>query len=138
MAKKKVNKLKVSSESALRKKYAGSGLASQIVVHGDDMLWIPSRFLALNHQWGGGAPYGKIIEIFGEESSGKSLTAFDLAYSTQALGGMVLWADAEFAFTEDWALKNGLDLDAVELYKEKSIEKISDWSVDMGDRKSVV
>lgn len=131
MAKKKTNKLKVSTESALRKKYAGSGLASQIVVSGEDTLWIPSRFLALNHQWGGGAPYGKIIEIFGEESSGKSLTAFDLAYSTQALGGMVLWADAEFAFTEDWAIKNGLDLDLVELYKEKSIEKISDWSVDM-------
>ncbi len=132
MAKKKQNKLKVSTESALRKKYAGSGLASQVVVHGEDTLWIPSRILALNHQWGGGAPYGKIIEIFGEESSGKSLTAFDFAYTTQALGGIVLWADAEFAFTQDWALKNGLDLEKVEIYKEKAIERISDWSVDMG------
>lgn len=132
MAKKKSNKIKVSTESALRKKYAGSGLASQVVVHGADTLWIPSRILAVNHQWGGGAPYGKIIEIYGEESSGKSLTAFDFAYSTQALGGMVLWADAEFAFTEDWALKNGLDLDKVEIYKEKAIERISDWSIDMG------
>lgn len=132
MAKKKSNKIKVSSESALRKKYAGSGLASQVVVHGEDMLWIPSRFLALNDQWGGGAPYGKIIEIYGEESSGKSLTAFDFAYTTQALGGMVLWADAEFAFTENWALLNGLDLDKVEIYKEKAIERISDWSIDMG------
>lgn len=132
MAKKAKGRLNVKTESALRKKYAGSGLATNIVLSAEDMLWIPSRFLALNHQWGGGAPYGKIIEIFGEESSGKSLLAFDFAYCTQALGGVVLWADAEYAFTRDWALKQGLDLDNVELFKEKAIEVISDWSVDMG------
>ena len=131
MAKKVKTKLKVQTESALRKKYAGSGRATDIVVPADKMLWIPSRFLALNHQLGGGVPYGKILELFGEESSGKSLMAFDFAYCTQALGGIVLWADAEYAFTRDWALKNGLDLDRVELFKEKSIETISDWSVDM-------
>ena len=132
MAKKAKGKLNIKTESALRKKYAGSGLATNIVLSAEDMLWIPSRFLALNDQWGGGAPYGKIIEIFGEESSGKSLMAFDYAYCTQALGGVVLWADAEYAFTRDWALKQGLELDRVELFKEKAIEVISDWSVDMG------
>lgn len=132
MAKKLKGKIKIQSESALRKKYAGSGTASNILVPSDEMLWIPSRFLALNDQWGGGAPYGKIIEIFGEESSGKSLLAFDFAYCTQALGGVVLWADAEFAFMRDWAEKNSLDLTNIELYPEKAIELISDWTMDMG------
>ena len=56
MAKKVKTKLKVQTESALRKKYAGSGRATDIVVPADKMLWIPSRFLALNHQLGGGVP----------------------------------------------------------------------------------
>ena len=132
MAKKSKGKIKIQTESALRKKYAGSGNANEILVAPENMLWIPSRFLALNDQWGGGACYGKIHEVFGEESSGKSLLAFDFAYSTQALGGVVLWADAEFAFMRDWAEKNGLDLTQVELYPEKAIELISDWTMDMG------
>lgn len=130
MAKKKA--FKKLSESALRKKWADSGLAKDIVVEPEKMLWIPSRFLALNDLMGGGAPYGKIIEIFGEESSGKSLAAFDFGYSTQQLGGIVLWADSEFAFTRQWALANGLDLEQVELFQNKAIEEISDWVVDMG------
>lgn len=129
MAKKK--QFKNLTESALRKKWADSGLAENIVVEPEKMLWIPSRFLALNDLTGGGAAYGKIHEIFGEESSGKSLAALDFAYSTIALGGQVLWADAEFAFTRQWALTNGLDLKKVELLKGKAIEEISDWSVDM-------
>ena len=132
MAKKSKGKIKIQTESALRKKYAGSGNANEILVAPENMLWIPSRFLALNDQWGGGACYGKIHEVFGEESSGKSLLAFDFAYSTQVLGGVVLWADAEFAFMRDWAEKNGIDLTQVELYPEKAIELISDWTMDMG------
>ena len=128
MAKKKRG-LKPSTETALRKKYAGTGLAEDVL--SDNNLWIPSRFLALNDQWGGGAHYGKIHEIFGEESSGKSLSALDFAYCTQKLGGIVLWADSEYAFTKDWARQNGLELDKVELFQEKAIEVISDWSVDM-------
>lgn len=132
MANKKKSSLKLKKESALMKKYAGSGKASSILVSPEEMLWIPSRFLALNNLLGGGAPYGKIIEIFGEESSGKSLIAQDFAYCTQRLGGVVMWADAEYAFTRQWAELNGIDLDSVQLYKEKGIELISDWSMEMG------
>lgn len=128
---KKGNKLKKLSEGALRKKYAGSGKASEIMVSGENMLWLPSRFLTFNDQLGGGVPFGKILELFGEESSGKSLLAYDFAYCCQALGGVVLWADSEFAFTHDWAIQNGLDLDQVELFQEKAIENISDWAMDM-------
>lgn len=131
MAKAKAT-LKVKSRGALLKKYGTSGSAEEIVVAAEDMLWLPSRFLAMNNLTGGGIPYGKILELYGEESSGKSLLAFDFAYCCQALGGQVMWADSEFAFTRGWALENGLDLDKVELYPEKAIELISDWSLDMG------
>ena len=128
MAKKYLKKL---NETALRKKWSSSGSASTITVAPEDMLWLPSRFLAFNYQLGGGVPFGKILELYGEESSGKSLLATDFAYSCQQLGGQVLWADAEHAFTRNWAELNGIDLDYVELFREKAIENIADWSIDM-------
>lgn len=127
MAKKKAS-IKVLTATAISKKYSGSGLATSVLEDID--LWIPSRFLALNHQWGGGLPYGKIVEIYGEESSGKSLLAFDFAYCTQQLGGVVIWVDAEKAFMKGWAEKNEIDLDKTHLYSENVIELISDFTMD--------
>ena len=92
---------------------------------------ISTGSVALDYVIGGGIPSGRLITIAGAYSTGKSLLAFDFAYCAQQLGGVVLWADAEYACTRDWALQNGLDLDRVELFKEKAIEVISDWSVDM-------
>ena len=119
------------SESELAKKYAGSGLASKITVVPDSQIWLPSRSLYLNYTMGGGIPYGKIVEIFGGESSGKSLAAADFGSCAQYLGGIVLWNDAEQSFDPHWAELNGLDLEKVVLYNETSIERISDWSADM-------
>ena len=129
MAKKKAGK-KIPTAAALAKKYSKSGTASAIIVPEEQSLWIPSRFIALNHLMGGGLPYGKVVEIFGEESSGKSLLAMGFAEVTQQLGGIVLWADAEQAFTTSWALANGLDLDRVIVYTETAVEPLSDWIYD--------
>ena len=121
----------ILSDSEMMKKYQGSGLASNISVVPEDSLWIPSRNFYLNYTMGGGLQYGKICEIFGGESSGKSLVAMDFGYSTQYLGGIVLWNDAEQSFDPNWAIKNGLDLEKIVLYNETSIERISDWAADM-------
>jgi len=77
----------ILTESEIFKKYHGSGLASKITVVPEDALWIPSRHIYLNYTMGGGIPYGKICEIFGGESSGKSLVAMDFGYCTQYRGG---------------------------------------------------
>ena len=130
MAKKAKKGYKVLSEAALAKKYQRSGTASDVILDTDKMPWLPSRFLALNDLLGGGIPFGKVLEIYGEESSGKSLLAYDFAYCAQALGGIVLWADAEFSYSKRWAIQNGLDNDVVIVYKETAIENISDWSAD--------
>jgi recombination protein RecA len=130
MAKKKSNILKIPTANALAKKYPKSGQASDIVVPEAEYLILPSRFLNLNYTIGGGIPYGKILELYGEESSGKSLLAIDFAYCCQQLGGVVLWADAEQAFTTQWAKANGLDLEKVIVYSETAVENISDWIAD--------
>lgn len=122
---------KILSDAEISKKYTGSGVASEITIMPEKSLWLPSRSLYLNYTMGGGIPYGKICEIFGGESSGKSLVAMDFGYGAQYLGGVVLWNDAEQAFDPAWSQKNGLDLDRVIIYNETSIEKISDWAADM-------
>jgi len=118
---------KVLSLANLSKNFPGTGLASEIVALPDDIIWIPSSFLAYNYQLGGGVPYGKIMEVFGAESSGKTLSAIDLARATITLGGMVIWDDAEQAFTFEWAEKNGLDLTKILISNSTLIEEVSDW-----------
>lgn len=122
---------KILSDKQLLKKYPTAGIASKVCIETDDSLWIPSRNMYLNWVMGGGLKYGKICEIFGSESSGKTLVAKDFSFGTQYLGGWVLWNDAEQAFDPTWAIKNGLDLDKIIIYNETSIEKISDWVADM-------
>jgi recombination protein RecA len=131
MAKKKEKQtLKIQSYNKISQKY-GSGLASKMVINPDDLIWLPSRVLAVNYALGGGIPYGKILEIYGEESSGKTLLATDFAVIAQKLGGIVLYNDAEHAFDTRWIEKQGLDLTKVELLKETKVEVISDWLRDM-------
>jgi len=132
MAKKKKPKVgSVLTDAQAVKKYYGSGIASEITIMPENMLWLPSRSIYLNYSMGGGIPWGKICEIFGGESSGKTLVAMDFAYAAQYLGGIVLWNDAEQSFDPFWAQQNGLDLNKIIIYNETAIEKISDWAADM-------
>lgn len=120
------------AEAVLRRRYPQSNKASIISAKMGKKLRLPSKNLALNYQMGGGIPYGMILEEFGEESTGKTLLAIDFAQACQALGGMVLWDDAEACWSDDWAEKNGLDLDRVELLPDENVvETISDWMADM-------
>jgi recombination protein RecA len=128
---KKPKKKKILSDAQIAKKY-GSGIASVIGLTPENLLRIPTRIIKLNHQLNGGLGYGKIIEVYGEESGGKSLLAMEFAYCTQQLGGSVLWADPENSWTNDWAQKNGVDPTNVYLLTQNSsVEMISDWTQDM-------
>ena len=129
MAKKVKVGIKVPTKNELLKRYPTMSIASE---NDDSRLpWLPCKIHAFNYQLGGGVPYGKIAEIFGEESSGKSMMAYSFAYCCQQLGGVVLWADAEQSFTNDWAIANGLDLEKVIILRETAVELISDWVADM-------
>jgi RecA/RadA recombinase len=129
MAKKKSNSIKIPSLNDIRKNY-DSISPKDIYLPQDQQLWLPSRSLKLNHTLGGGIPYGRIMEIYGAESSGKTLIAMDFAYVAQSCGGVVLFNDAEQAFDPTWAEKNGLDLGKIELCNEVAVEKVSDWLLD--------
>lgn len=68
--------------------------------------------LALDNVFGcGGLPRGRIIELYGEESSGKSSLALFIAAQIQKGGGKVAWVDAEYAFDSDYAKKIGVKVE---------------------------
>jgi recombination protein RecA len=71
----------------------------------------------------GGIPRGRIIEIFGPESAGKTTTALILTAAEQALGGMPLYVDAEHALDPSYAKKLGVDLDRFMINQPNSGEQ---------------
>ena len=59
----------------------------------------------------GGVPRGRVIEVFGPESSGKTTLTLHIAAEAQAKGGMVAFIDAEHALDITYARKLGVDVD---------------------------
>ncbi len=75
---------------------------------------IPTGSLALDAALGvGGVPRGRVVEIFGPESSGKTTLATHIIAEAQRLGGACAFIDAEHAFDASYAKKLGVDTDAL-------------------------
>ena len=73
---------------------------------------IPTGSIALNAALGvGGYPKGRIIEIYGPESSGKTTLAIHAIAEAQRAGGIAAFIDAEHAFDRFYAQKLGVDVD---------------------------
>lgn len=74
----------------------------------------------------GGAPKGRIIEIFGPESSGKTTIALQIIAETQKRGGVAAFIDAEHALMVDRAAQLGVDMDELLIsqpdYGEQALE----------------
>lgn len=77
-----------------------------------DVSVIPTGSLALDKALGvGGIPRGRVIEIFGPESSGKTTLALHSVAEAQRQGGIVAFIDAEHALDTSYAKKLGVDCD---------------------------
>ena len=78
----------------------------------DNVEVIPTGSIALNMALGvGGYPKGRIIEIYGPESSGKTTLAIHAIAEAQKAGGIAAFIDAEHAFDRFYAAKLGVDVD---------------------------
>jgi recombination protein RecA len=79
-----------------------------------DVASIPTGALPLDVALGiGGVPRGRIIEIYGPESSGKTTLALQILAEAQALGGVVAFIDAEHALDPVYAARLGVDINEV-------------------------
>ena len=78
------------------------------------MQVIPTGSIALDVALGiGGLPRGRVVEIYGPESSGKTSLALHAVASAQAAGGIAGFIDAEHAMDPEYAKKLGVDTDAL-------------------------
>ncbi|MDB4984173.1 MAG: recA [Patescibacteria group bacterium] len=77
-----------------------------------DIGVIPTGSIGLDNALGvGGMPRGRIVEIFGPESSGKTTLTLHIVAEAQKLGGVCAFIDAEHAMDPDYAKKLGVDID---------------------------
>ena len=81
-----------------------------------DVQVIPSGSVALDHALGiGGYPRGRIVEIYGPESSGKTTLAIHAIAQAQKAGGIAAMIDAEHAFDRTYAKALGVNLDTLRI-----------------------
>ncbi len=120
---KKVAEDKVSAEHNRKEEAASSAIEQikskfgegAIMKFGDvrktNVDAIPTGCLSLDIAFGvGGVPRGRVIEIFGPESSGKTTLAQHIVAEVQKLGGIAAFVDAEHALDPDYAAKIGVNI----------------------------
>jgi recombination protein RecA len=89
-----------------------------------DVQGISSGALSLDIALGGrGLPRGRIIEVFGPESSGKTTVALHAVASAQKQGGVAAFIDAEHALDPSWARRVGVDLESLLVSQPSSAEE---------------
>ena len=89
-----------------------------------DIPAISTTSLSLDAAIGvGGVPRGRIIEIYGPESSGKTTLALHIVAEAQKAGGVAAYIDAEHAMDADYAGKLGLDIDQLLISQPDSGEQ---------------
>ncbi len=122
---KKADKTDVSEHSTNDAKLKALGLAMDQITkqfgdgsimklgeaHKVDVELIPSGALSLDLALGGGYPKGRIIEIYGPESSGKTTLTLHAIAEVQKAGGTAAFIDAEHALDPSYAKKLGVDTD---------------------------
>lgn len=93
-------------------KQFGSGSIMKLgEAHKIDVETFPTGSLSLDLALGGGIPKGRIIEIYGPESSGKTTLALHAVAEVQKRGGLAAFVDAEHALDPEYAGRLGVKLD---------------------------
>lgn len=97
-----------------------------------DVSVIPSGSIALDHALGiGGYPRGRVIEIYGPESSGKTTLAIHAIAEAQKAGGFAAIIDAEHAFDRTYAKNLGVDVDTLLISQPDNGEQALDIADDL-------
>ncbi len=87
---------------------------------------VPSGSISIDLALGGGYPKGRIIEVYGPESSGKTTICLHAAAEFQKKGGTVAFIDAEHALDPEYARKVGINVDELLLSQPDSGEQALD------------
>lgn len=136
MAKKETKEVKETKEikgleglsklmSNVEKKY-GKGLIGTIDSLNLEIPKIPSNIMSLDYALGGGFPKGRIVEMYGESSAGKTSLSLHTIAQSQKKGGRCAFIDAENSFDPKQAKRLGVDLETLLIVKTKTGEMAFD------------
>ena len=97
------------------------------IISGDEIISmevdrIPTGSLALDIETGGGFPCGRVTEIYGRESAGKTYMALKSVAEAQKIGKSAVWIDVEGSFDPVWAALLGVDLKKLKLTRPETGE----------------
>lgn len=99
--------------SQIKKKYGDGAIMQMSEQTSSQIERFSSGSLGLDIALGGGMPKGRIIEVYGPESSGKTTMALHSIAQVQKSGGRAAFIDAEHALDVQYAKKIGVDIDAL-------------------------
>lgn len=99
--------------SHIEKQYGTGAVMKMDENAGRHIPRFPSGSLSLDLALGGGMPQGRIIEIYGPESSGKTTLSLHSVAEVQKMGGRAAFIDAEHALDVQYAKKIGVDIDSL-------------------------
>lgn len=108
----------------INKKYGNNTVVTMDKENVINVEVLPTGCYSLDYVLGcGGLPRGRILELYGQESSGKSTLAMFIAGQVQKAGGKVVWMDAEFCFSTEYAKKIGVDTDNLIVCQPETAEE---------------
>jgi len=109
---KKVNKVLDSAISAIKERFGEGSIMKLSETNKVNVDAIPTGSIAMDQALGvGGMPRGRIIEIYGAESSGKTTLCLHIVAEAQKKGGVCAYIDAEHAMDPDYAKRLGVNID---------------------------
>jgi len=110
--------------SLLEKKFGKGVVGYASNYAGIELKRVPTGSFSLDLETGGGYPLGRIVEIYGELSSGKTMLAMKAIAEVQKLKKNVVYIDAEGVFNPDWAAALGVDLKKLVISKAETAEEM--------------
>lgn len=121
----KMNEQKIFDEAIKQiQEQFGKGSITSLIANDKNIEVIPSGSIQLDRALGvGGYPKGKIIEIYGNESSGKSTLAMQAVASCQKINGKCAYIDVEHSLDAKYCIANGIDLSKLLLAQPDSGEQ---------------
>lgn len=111
----------------LNKKSPETAMILESSVRAQVQGWIPSGDPGIDKVLGGGWPLGRIVEIFGPESNGKTTVALHAAVECQKMGGVVVFLDTEHALNKKRAKDIGVNLKKMIYVQPETMEKTFEY-----------
>jgi recombination protein RecA len=109
--------------SQIEKQFGKGSIMRLGEAHAVDVETIPTGSISLDLALGGGIPKGRVIEIYGPESSGKTTVCLHAVAEVQRSGGTAAYVDAEHALDPAYAKRIGVDTDNLLLSQPDSGEQ---------------